>query len=134
MKTKSNLFPLRFGALGMVCLVFHDQAEAGSTLPTSDGPASKRAEAISWSQIGAKAGADYQGDGLAVSPAEGGARLRCVVQRLEGQATSKGLWLSSTVRNATTSLSPRGGEGQGEGATNDRFRVTAVVVGRATSY
>src|SRR2546422_638835 len=32
----------------------------------------KSSEALPWSQIGAKAGADYQGDGLAVSPTAGG--------------------------------------------------------------
>src|SRR6266436_7639295 len=52
---------------------------------------------IPWSQIGAKAGADYQGDGLAVMPTADGARLRCVFQRLEGEATREGLWLTSTV-------------------------------------
>jgi hypothetical protein len=43
--------------------------------------------AIPWSQLGAKAGADYQGDALAVIPTAEGARLRCVFQRLEGEAT-----------------------------------------------
>jgi len=36
--------------------------------------------AIPWSQIGAKAAADYQGDGLAISPTAEGARLRCVLR------------------------------------------------------
>src|SRR5437667_3451530 len=35
------------------------------------------------SQLGAKGGADYKGDGLAVIPTAEGARLRCVFQRLE---------------------------------------------------
>ena len=70
--------------------------------------------AIPWSQIGAKASADYQGDGLAVTPTESGARLHCVFQRLEGEATPKGLWLTSTVTNTAS----------------DRFRVTAMAVGR----
>jgi hypothetical protein len=47
--------------------------------------------AIPWSQIGAKAGSNYQGDGLAVRPTAQGARLRCVFQRLEGEATREGL-------------------------------------------
>ena len=51
--------------------------------------------AIPWNQIGAKAGADYQGDGLAVTPAGSGARLHCVFQRLDGEATPEGLWLIS---------------------------------------
>src|SRR5206468_2565522 len=69
---------------------------------------------ISWSQIGAKAGAEYQGDGLAVGPTDGGARLRCVFQRLEGEATREGLWLTSTDSNTV----------------NDRFRIVAAAVGR----
>src|SRR5262249_26270090 len=72
---------------------------------------------IPWSQIGAKAGADYKGDGLAVSPTAGGARLRCVFQRLEGEATREGLWLTSTV------IPP-------SGTVNDRFRVVATAVRR----
>src|SRR5678815_3822919 len=59
--------------------------------------ATEPATAIPWSQIGEKAGADYKGDGLSVSPIENGARLRCVFQRLEGEATREGLWLSSTA-------------------------------------
>src|SRR6266567_2100819 len=68
--------------------------------PRSDPPR------LAWSQLGAKAGADYEGDGLAVSPTAEGARLRCVFQRLEGEVTGEGLWLTSTVSNAA----------------NDRFR------------
>ena len=72
---------------------------------------------IPWAQIGAKAGADYQGDGLAVIATAEGARLRCVFQRLEGEATREGLWLTSTVI-------PPGG------TVNDRFGVTATKVER----
>ena len=72
--------------------------------------------AIPWNQIGAKAGADYKGDGLAVSPTAHGARLHCVFQRLDGEATPEGLWLTSTVTNTVS----------------DRFRVTAAAVGRVT--
>ncbi len=69
---------------------------------------------LPWSQLGAKAGADYQGDGLAVSSTADGARLRCVFQRLQGEVTREGLWLTSTVTNAV----------------NDRFRIVAAAVGR----
>ncbi len=69
---------------------------------------------IPWNEIGAKAGADYKGEGLAVTPTESGARLSCVFQRLEGEATAEGLWLTSTVTNTMS----------------DRFRVTAIEVGR----
>src|ERR1039458_2986879 len=70
--------------------------------------------AIPWNQIGAKAGANYQGDGLAVTPTAQGARLHCVFQRLDGEATPEGLWLTSTATNAV----------------KDSFRVTAMAVGR----
>ena len=72
--------------------------------------------AIPWNQIGTKAGANYQGDGLAVSPTAEGARLHCVFQQLDGEATPEGLWLTSTVTNIQS----------------DRFRVTAMAVGRVT--
>ena len=81
-------------------------ADAADTAPAKT--------SIPWSQIGAKAGADYRGDGLAVVPTAEGARLRCVFQRLEGEATREGMWLTSTVTNAV----------------NDRFRVVAAAVGR----
>ena len=74
----------------------------------------KKTEAIPWNQIGAKAGADYKGEGLTVTPTESGARLHCVFQRLAGEATREGLWLTSTVTNSV----------------NDRFRVMAAAVGR----
>ena len=142
MKTKLKLFqaPLLCAvALGIsgsfsLTATAADSAET-ACLPVGMAPAKA---SIPWSQIGAKAGGDYQGDGLAVSPIEGGARpvryaekaangerdnflshgarLRCVFQRLEGEATREGLWLTSTVTNGV----------------NDRFRVTAAAVGRVT--
>src|SRR5260370_25565681 len=72
---------------------------------------------IRWPQRGAKAGTDYQGDGLGANPTAEGARLRCIFQRHEGEATRGGLWLTSAVTNAV----------------NERFRVTAVVVGRQSA-
>ena len=134
MKTKSHLLQagLWSGVLGM--LVLPGQTRDESTLPTADGLPSKRAEAIAWSQLGARAGANYAGDGLAVSPramgsgAATGVRLRCLFQQLEGEATREGLWLTSTVTNASA-LSPSGEEDQSEVATNERFRVAAVAVG-----
>ncbi len=63
---------------------------------------------IPWSQLGAKAGADYQGDGLAVIATAEGARLRCAFQKLEGEATREGLWLTSTVlRRVSRALQSR---------------------------
>jgi hypothetical protein len=71
-------------------------------------------QVIPWDQLGAKAGADYQGDGLTVTPNAGGARLHCVFQQLDGEATANGLWLTSTVTNQA----------------DDRFQVKAMSVGR----
>src|SRR6266545_7785302 len=82
---------------------------------SADTAPAKTSAAIPWSQIGAKAGADYQGDGLAIIPTAEGARLRCLFQRLEGEATREGLWLTSTV------IPP-------SGTVNDRFRVVAAAV------
>src|SRR6266853_4864151 len=129
MKTKLKLFQTR-----MFCAValgigssFSLAVATGREVPSEERGALERqgiepslhsprsdAPRPAWSQIGAKAGADYQGDGLAVSPTAGGARLRCVFQRLEGEATREGLWLTSTVTNAV----------------NDRFRIVAAAVGR----
>ena len=76
--------------------------------------ATKAPSVIPWNEIGAKAGANYQGDGLAVTPTGSGARLHCLFQRLDGEATAEGVWLTSTVTNTVS----------------DRFRVTAMAVGR----
>src|ERR1039457_4410172 len=70
-----------------------------SMTQAADLAATNTPSAIPWNEIGAKAGANYKGDGLAVSPAGSGARLHCVFQRLDGEATPEGLWLTSTVTN-----------------------------------
>ena len=58
-------------------------------------------QTIAWPELGAKATAHYSGDGLAVCAGENGAvRLRCAFQRLEGEVTDAGLWLTSTVEGA----------------------------------
>jgi hypothetical protein len=111
MKTKLNL--LQAGLVCGVALGIGSSFSQAAAAAEPANPAPAKAS-IPWSQIGAKAGADYQGEGLAVSPAAEGARLRCVFQRLEGAATREGLWLTSTVTNGV----------------NDRFRVTAARVGR----
>src|SRR5262249_22518513 len=73
---------------------------AAPSAKSADTAPIKGADAIPWSQLGAKAGADYKGDGLAVFPTAEGAQLRCVFQRLEAEATREGLWLTSTATNA----------------------------------
>ncbi len=85
--------------------------------PAAAMPATHTPGAIPWNEIGAKAGADYKGNGLAVTPTESGARLHCVFQQLDGEATPEGLWLTSTVTNTVS----------------DRFRVTAMEVGRTAA-
>ncbi|MCO5053577.1 MAG: hypothetical protein M9920_14955 [Verrucomicrobiae bacterium] len=70
--------------------------------------------AIPWSEIGSRATATYQGDGLVATPTRNGAQLNCVFQRLEGEVTAEGLWLTSTP------IEPAG----------DCFRVTATRVSR----
>jgi hypothetical protein len=99
---RSRILILLAGLLAMIVTQAADMA------------ATNTPSAIPWNQIGAKAGANYQGDGLAVTPAGSGARLHCVFQRLDGEATSEGLWLTSTVTNTVS----------------DRFRVRAMKVGR----
>src|SRR5436190_22603867 len=114
MKTKSKLFRARLfcaGALG-IGSSFSLSATAADSADTAPAKTS-----IPWSQLGAKAGADYRGDGLAVIATAEGARLRCVFQRLESEATREGLWLTSTVMRPS-------------GTVNDRFRIVAAAVGR----
>jgi hypothetical protein len=60
--------------------------------------------AIALSEIGAKATANCQGDALGVTARADGARLRCGFQKLEGHATSEGLWLESTKLGAAGRL------------------------------
>ena len=63
---------------------------------------------------GAVADTRYSGDGLAVTSSPDGARLNCVFQRLEGRATTEGLWLFSTK----------------DGAVGRPFRAIACAIGR----
>src|SRR6266481_4792695 len=92
-------------------------AQCGTAASAEAAPAET---CIPWSKIGVPecgTGVDCQGGGLAVAPSAEGARLRCVFQLLEGEATHEGLWLTSTVI-------PPGGAG------NERFRIVAAAVGR----
>ena len=73
----------------------------------------KQATPIPIDQLGAVAGKQYHGDGLSVTATADGARLRCVFQRLEGQVTPEGLWLTSATERPPAT----------------RFRVVAVAAG-----
>jgi hypothetical protein len=81
------------------------------------GPPAANPLAISLDQIGATVKKQYSGEGLSVCATDGGARLRCVFQKIEREVTREGLWLTSTAE-----------ESRGE-----RFRVVATAVGRAAS-
>src|SRR3989442_9794159 len=105
------------GADALFAVAATSTSLAATAESSAESVPAKTSQAIPWSQIGAKAGADYKGDGLAVSPTAEGARLRCAFQKLEGQATRQGLWLTSTV------IPP-------SGTVNDRFRIVAAAVGR----
>src|SRR5438552_17071997 len=93
---------LRKFAVGLAGIALACFSLPAAAAVSADNAPAKTSEAIPWSQLGAKAGADYQGAGLAVTPTSNGARLRCVFQRLEGEATRDGLWLSSTVTNGVS--------------------------------
>ncbi|HOY59886.1 MAG TPA: hypothetical protein PK640_17350, partial [Verrucomicrobiota bacterium] len=55
----------------------------------------KSAPPIPAEQVGMVAAGQYRGDGASVEATPDGARLTCVFQRIEGEATGEGLWLSS---------------------------------------
>jgi hypothetical protein len=90
-----------------------DVGEAAPTNPTRSDTAGQP-QPIAWNKLGAKATAQYSGDGLAVSATANGARLRCAFQKLEGDATREGLQLRSITA----------------GASNNVFGLTAISVGR----
>jgi hypothetical protein len=98
---KTSLFSLRGSGLALTAVAFALTGSAGA----ENSP-------IPFSQIGAKATADYHGDAFAVTATADGARLRCGFQKLEGRATAEGLWVESTT--------PSGG----------RLRLVATAVGR----
>jgi hypothetical protein len=97
-----------FCVLGLQFILAAAVQAAGAPNPPST-------QAIPWDQLGAKAGADYHGGGLSVATTEGGARLHCAFQRMDGEATPQGLCVLSTVTNHP----------------GERFRVVATAVGRS---
>lgn len=107
-----------FSSISLILTVtvaaLHPAQPVNAQAPPAAAHASKTSSPIPLDQLGAVAGKQYQGGGLAVTATPDGARLRCVFQRLEGQATSEGLWLTSTA----------------ESPSAERFRIVAVAVGR----
>ena len=83
---------------------------------TSATPTAQPAATIPFDRLGAEAQKQYSGDGISITPMAEGARLRAVFQKLEGQATREGLWLTSMAE-----------EDAGKG---EKFRVLASAVGR----
>ncbi len=69
---------------------------AASTNPSGEN-LTPPARSIPWSDVGANATTAHAGDGLEVlALADGSLRLSCTFQRLEGDITREGLWLTST--------------------------------------
>ena len=90
-----NSIPTRFRCRsGWAQLVF---LTALAFALTGSARAEMKAAPISFSQLGAKATADYHGEALGVTAIPDGARLRCGFQKLEGRVTAEGLWLESTA-------------------------------------
>src|ERR1041385_3301070 len=100
------------GLLALMVLSLRSGAAAPAN-PAGADP-SQNTQPIAWNELGAKATAQYSGDGLAVNTTTNGAQLRCVFQKLEGEVTPQGLWLSSTA----------------QGSSNTHFRVLATSLGR----
>jgi hypothetical protein len=99
--------------ISMITLVSAFLAFPSRTIVAA-GTAAANPSAIALDQIGATVEKRYAGDGLSVCATNGGARWRCVFQKMEGEVTREGLWLTSTAE-----------ESEGE-----RFRVVATSVGR----
>lgn len=103
------------GGCGLaVCITLVSLTTLADALPSTDHPP-ERPEPIPMAQLGKVAGRQVRGDGLSLTANDDGARLRCQLQRLEGQATAEGLWLTSTTGDDH----------------HDRFRLKAVAVGRS---
>ena len=85
--------------------------------PTPNAAPAAHAAAIPFDHIGAVAGKQYSGDGLAVASSPDGVRLRCVFQRLNATVTTEGLWLISTR----------------DGTQGEPFRVVARALGRGSA-
>ena len=68
-----------------------------SASPKPIAPADKPAKSIPCDQLGTEAQKQYSGDGIAITPIADGATLHAAFQKLEGQATREGLWLTSTA-------------------------------------
>src|SRR5437867_877529 len=122
MKTLINLqIPLEFRFLNMVLrrsaanivltalMIFLSRNAVAAAMAGAD------ASNLALTEIGIRVETQYSGDALSVSTTKGGARLHCLFQRIEGDLTHEGLWLTSTAKEFD----------------GDRFSVVAAAVGRA---
>jgi hypothetical protein len=85
---------------------------ANGSQPSSN--AAQTSQSIPWNALGTKATTQYSGDGLRITAMPNAARLRCVFQKLEAEATAEGLWLISTASEPQ----------------HERFRLVATSIGR----
>jgi hypothetical protein len=110
--------PAYLSVLGLLLgLLLSPTPAQAAAVPATDSSQAAEAKPIPWSEIGAKAGAQYSGDGLSVyTDAQGKLRIRCLFQRMDGEITTEGLWLTSTTP---------------ESSALDRFRVRAESLGRS---
>jgi hypothetical protein len=92
------------------------RAQAASGMPVPASSMEPTAKAIPFHQLGAEAQKQYEGGVIAIEPTATGARLRAVMQDLEGEVTEDGLWLTSTADE--------------DAGKSNRFRVRAMVTGR----
>jgi hypothetical protein len=109
--------PLVFAWCALLALGLAQKLPAQKAgVPTSPSAGSAKA-IIPFDQIGAVAGKQYSGKGLAVESSPDGARLYCSFQKLNAQVTTEGLSLASAV----------------DGVNGEGFRVIARTLGRASA-
>ena len=82
--------------IALLCIAVLVAGVIGARLSGAGRAAAVRHES-SASDLAAKVTQQYSGDGLAVASTESGARLRSEFQKLNGDATRGGLWVTSTA-------------------------------------
>jgi hypothetical protein len=91
-------------------ILIRDNARSASARP-------KSTRDFDWNQIVPTAGKQHHEEGGAVTPDANCARLHCIVQSLDAEVDTDGLWVTSLVTNQMS----------------DRFQVKAVRLGRAAA-
>ncbi|MES2705689.1 MAG: hypothetical protein V4726_03710 [Verrucomicrobiota bacterium] len=120
-------------------LIFLAGSPLNADASTGSGfPQESAGKSLLFGQIGLEVEKEYTGDALGITPQPEGAWLRTDFQKLEGQATDAGLWVSSTAEpgedgkpegpeEAAAAFNPPEG---GRDPAAQRFRVLATGVGR----